>query len=143
AVVEAGRWPETAIVVRAGAAIASLGVLLSLIAGISRTMFAMARNRDLPRALEVVHARFEVPHRAIIATGVLAAIVTALSQLAGAISFSSFAVLIYYAIAHAAALTLGPSERRGPRLFAALGLVACAAIVLRLAWRLIAARFGA
>ena len=47
--VEAGRLAWLAPVVRVGAAIASLGVLLSLIVGVSRTMFAMASNRDLPR----------------------------------------------------------------------------------------------
>ena len=35
--------------VRVGAAVASLGVLLSLLAGMSRTTFAMAGNRELPR----------------------------------------------------------------------------------------------
>jgi len=41
--------------VRAGAALASLGVLLSLIVGVSRTAFAMADNRDLPHFLAAVH----------------------------------------------------------------------------------------
>jgi basic amino acid/polyamine antiporter, APA family len=35
-------------VVRIGAALASLGALLALIAGIGRTSLAMARHRDLP-----------------------------------------------------------------------------------------------
>src|SRR5262249_37078590 len=67
-------------VVRAGAAIASLGVLLSLIAGVSRTMFAMAANRDLPAALATVHARYRVPHRAVLAVGAIVAAVTAVAD---------------------------------------------------------------
>ena len=47
--VEAAGFDALAPVVRIGAAVASLSVLLSLLAGVSRTMFAMARERDLPR----------------------------------------------------------------------------------------------
>ena len=44
-------------VVRVGAAVASLGALLALIAGVGRTALAMARNGDLPRPLASVDAR--------------------------------------------------------------------------------------
>ena len=49
--------------------VAALGVLLSLMAGVSRTAFAMAANRDLPRALDAVHAVHKVPHRTELAGG--------------------------------------------------------------------------
>ena len=53
-----GRRPgRVAPVVRAGAAVAALGVLLSLLAGVSRTALAMARDCDLPRALAAVSRR--------------------------------------------------------------------------------------
>ena len=45
-------------VVRVGAAAASLGALLALIAGVSRTAFAMSREGDLPRFLDRVHPRW-------------------------------------------------------------------------------------
>ncbi len=51
-------------VVRLGAALASAGALLALIAGLGRTGLAMARERDLPGWLDAVHPRFRVPHRA-------------------------------------------------------------------------------
>ena len=54
-------------VVRVGAALASLGALLALIAGIGRTSLAMARGGDLPRWLAAVHPRYQVPHRAEVA----------------------------------------------------------------------------
>lgn len=41
--------------VRIGGAVASLGALLALFAGIGRTALAMARNGDLPRPLAAVH----------------------------------------------------------------------------------------
>src|SRR5207237_655809 len=48
AVVLSGSLEGFAPVVQVGAAVASLGVLLSLLAGVSRTVFAMAANRHLP-----------------------------------------------------------------------------------------------
>jgi APA family basic amino acid/polyamine antiporter len=119
-------------VVRLGAAVASLGALLSLIAGISRTAFAMAERRDLPVGLAVVHARYRVPHRADLAVGVLASLLVAVADLRGAIGFSSFAVLVYYAIANASAWTLAPTERRWPRWLGGLGLVGCLVLALAL-----------
>ena len=49
--------------VRAGAAIAALGSLLSLILGVSRTTLAMARDEHLPHRLASIHPRFAAPHR--------------------------------------------------------------------------------
>src|SRR4051794_28069504 len=51
-------------VVRVGGAVAALGSLLALLLGVSRTTFAMARDRYLPRGLAAVHPRFGVPYRA-------------------------------------------------------------------------------
>ena len=93
--------------VRVGAAVAALGSLLALILGVSRTTLAMARDRHLPRALAAVHPRFGSPHRAELVVGLVVAVVAALVDVRGAIGFSSFAVLLYYAIANASALTLG------------------------------------
>jgi APA family basic amino acid/polyamine antiporter len=42
-----------------------------------------------------------------------------------AIGFSSFAVLIYYAVANASAFTLGPDEGRPHRAIPLLGLLGC------------------
>nr|WP_308190182.1 amino acid permease [Amycolatopsis sp. GM8] len=113
-------------VVRAGAAIAALGSLLALVLGVSRTTFAMARDGHLPRALATVHPRFGVPHRAELAVGVVVAILVLFTDLRGAIGFSSFAVLTYYAIANASAWTL----RRG--VVPALGLVGCVVLAFSL-----------
>ena len=110
-------WLEP--VVRVGAAVAALGSLLSLILGISRTGLAMARDGHLPSALAAVHPRFAVPHRAEVTVGVIVAVVAALADVRSAIGFSSFAVLVYYAIANASAWTLGR------RLIPVVGLAGC------------------
>src|SRR5262249_48949285 len=85
AALEAAGAGQLAPVVRAGAAIASAGVLLSLIVGISRTSFAMASNGDLPRALAVVHPRYRVPHRAALVVGAIVAVAVALVDIRDAI----------------------------------------------------------
>ena len=117
--VRAAGAPRFEPVVRVGAAVAALGSLLSLILGVSRTTLAMARDRHLPAALAAVHPRFGVPHRAEIAVGAVVAGLTAVADLRGVIGFSSFAVLVYYAIANASAWTLGR------RLIPAAGLAGC------------------
>jgi APA family basic amino acid/polyamine antiporter len=123
--VGAGRLAELEPVVRVGAAVASLGVLLSLQAGLSRTGFAMAANHDLPRALAAVHPRYRVPHRAELAVAALVAVALLAVDLRGAIGFSSTLVLVYYAVTNAAAWTLGAPGRRWPRWRAAAGLAGC------------------
>ena len=104
--VAAAGFPGFEPVVRVGAAVAALGSLLALILGVSRTTLAMARDRHLPDVLAAVHPRFDSPYRAEIAVGAVVATVAALADVREAIGFSSFAVLLYYAIANASALTL-------------------------------------
>jgi APA family basic amino acid/polyamine antiporter len=131
-VVEAGSWAWAEPVVRIGATVASLGVLLSLLVGVSRTTFAMAAERDLPGWLDAVHPHRRVPHRAEVGVAAIVIVVVLLADLRGAIGFSSFAVLTYYAVANASAWTLAPHERRWPRPLAALGLCGCAVLALSL-----------
>lgn len=106
AVVQSGRWAVLAPAVQVGAAAASAGVLLSLMAGIGRTTLAMARDGELPAGLAAVHPRFRVPHRAELLLGAIVVAIVLAADVRDAIGFSSFAVLVYYAIANTAALTL-------------------------------------
>ena len=50
----------------------------------------------------------------------------------GAIGFSSFGVLVYYAIANAAAFTQPEPERRWPRGLNVIGFVGCLTLVATL-----------
>ena len=132
AAVQAAGSGAIAPVVRIGGALASLGALLALIAGIGRTTLAMARNRDLPGWLAAVHPRFRVPHHAELALAVLVCALVLTTDLRGVIGFSSFAVLIYYAIANAAAFTQPSPDRRWPRALNVLGAGGCAVLVVTL-----------
>jgi APA family basic amino acid/polyamine antiporter len=125
AAVEAGRLHAAAPLVQVGAAAATLGSLLALLLGVSRTTFAMARDRHLPGLLDAVSGRFGVPQRAEVAVGAVVIVLLAAVDLRGAIGFSSAGVLVYYAIANASALTLGPGEHPLPRGLPLLGLGGC------------------
>jgi APA family basic amino acid/polyamine antiporter len=118
--------------VRVGAVVASLGSLLALIAGVGRTTLAMAREGDMPAVLSAVDPRHSVPHRAEIAIAAAVTVLVLVTDLRGAIGFSSFGVLIYYAIANAAAYSQPSSERRWPRALNVLGLAGCLVLVATL-----------
>ena len=111
---------------------ASLGVLLSAMAGVGRTTLAMARDRELPGVLAAVHPRFAVPHRAELVLGAVVIVVVSLADIRGAIGFSSAGVLVYYAIANASAWTLPGRARRWRRPVAALGIAGCLLLVATL-----------
>ena len=123
-------WAEP--LVRVGAAVASLGALLALIAGIGRTGLAMARNGDLPRWLASVDPRASVPDHAELAVAIAVGALVLTTDLRGAIGFSSFGVLTYYAIANASAFTQTEADRRWPRALNVLGLVGCLVLVATL-----------
>jgi APA family basic amino acid/polyamine antiporter len=130
--VEAGRLHALAPLVQVGGATASLGALLALLLGVSRTTLAMARDRHLPAALAAVHPRFGIPHRAELAVGAVALVLVLTIDLRSAIGFSSFGVLVYYAIANASAATLAADERRPPRWVPVVGVLGCAALAVNL-----------
>lgn len=132
AAVGAAGFPGIEPVVRAGAVLATFGVLLSLLAGVSRTVFAMASAGDLPRPLAAVHPRFRVPHRAEVAVAAVVVVTVTVTDVRDAIGFSSFAVLVYYALTNLSALRLGPPQRRYPRALGVAGVVGCVALAAML-----------
>lgn len=125
-------------IVRCGAVAASLGALLALIAGVSRTMLAMARERDLPSPFATVDERHQVPAAAEIAVGVVVVLLVLLADLRGALGFSSFGVLTYYFVTNASAFRQPCEQRRWPRAFNILGMAGCAVLVATLPWQAVA-----
>ena len=125
---------ELAPVVRVAAGIAALGALLGGILGVSRTTLAMARDRHLPARLAAVHPTSRTPFVAEICVGVLVAAIVLVADVRQAIGFSSFAVLVYYLIANAAALRLGRRHRRLPAWVPVLGGIGCVVVAVSLPW---------
>jgi APA family basic amino acid/polyamine antiporter len=92
----------------------------------------MARNADLPRPLASIDPRFHVPRRAELAVAAAVTVLVLTVDLRGAIGFSSFGVLTYYAIANASAWTQPGEWRRWPRALNAIGLAGCLVLVATL-----------
>ena len=132
AATDAGSWSGLTPVVRVGAAIASAGALLALIAGVGRTTFAMSSEGDLPRFLNKVHPTYKVPHHAELAVAAVVIVLVSLTDLTSVLGFSSFCVLFYYAVTNASAWTLSPTQRRWPRALSALGFIGCITLAVTL-----------
>ena len=126
-----------AVVLGAGA-LACLGSLMGILAGLSRTGLAMARERDLPGPLSTIAARTRTPVVAEAVTA-LAAIAAALLLPAGSlVAFSSTCVLTYYAVAHVSAIRMrrhGAVRMWLPAWLPWAGAAACLLVVLTLPWQ--------
>ena len=85
----------------------------------------MARERDLPSVLASVDPRHAVRDKAQVVIGVAVVALVLAADLRGAIGFSSFGVLVYYAVANLSALRQPAEQRRWPRPLQVLGLVGC------------------
>jgi basic amino acid/polyamine antiporter, APA family len=123
-------WAWAPPVARIGAAAASLGALLALVAGVGRTALAMGRHGDLPQWLAAVHPRFRVPHHAEVAVAVAVCVLVVTVDLRGAIGFSAFGVLVYYLVANMSAFTQTEQHRRYPRALQVVGVLGCALLAL-------------
>jgi len=120
--------------VRVAATAASGGALLALMAGVGRTIFAMAREHDLPGVFTAIHPRYSVPHKAEIALAGMIVVAVLTLDLRGAIGFSGFGVLIYYLVANLSAWTQDREYRLYPRALQAFGALGCATLAVMLPW---------
>jgi len=117
--------PVVANLLALGAMTAMLGVLLNLVLGLSRVIFAMGRKADLPEFFAKIERRNHAPVLAILASGVVILGLVLLKDIKTAWSFSAFTVLIYYAITNLSALNLPRGKRLYPRALAWIGLFGC------------------
>jgi APA family basic amino acid/polyamine antiporter len=131
-VVESGRLDALAPLVDVGAGIAALGVLLNLIPGVSRVTLAMARERELPPWFAHVDERRSLPLRAELTVAAVVVLLLVVLDLRSAIGISGVAVLTYYAVTNASALTLRREQRRWPAAIAVVGLIGCVVLVASL-----------
>ncbi len=106
-----------------GAAVATLSVLLSDLLSSSRTVFAMARNGDLPDPLS--HLRGYNPVNSSLATSVIVLALVITGNIVQIAAFTSLTILIYYAITNLSSLRLPSDKRLYPRVVSIAGLVSC------------------
>jgi APA family basic amino acid/polyamine antiporter len=122
-------------VVALGAMTAMLGVLLNLILGLSRVLLAMGRRDDMPPAVARLNRSHTTPYVAVTVVGLAVAGLAAIGSVKTTWTFSAFTVLIYYAITNLAALRLGETDRRYPRVLAWCGLAACLFLASWVDWQ--------
>lgn len=115
-------------VVVAIAAAASLGSLLSLLAGISRTAEAMAADGELPKIVALRSKRAKSPWVAELLILVVATPLLLMGDLTWAIGVSSVCVLLYYAIANLAAFRQLASKQVPQKALALVGVLLCLGI---------------
>jgi len=109
------------------AAVAALGSLLALLAGMSRTAATMAQDGELPRVF-ATKSRNGSPWLVELFIAMIAIILASSGSFYLTIGLSSFAVLIYYAIANLAAYRQPHREARRSKVWNILGLLFCLAI---------------
>lgn len=126
------RFAAAAPLVQAGAAAACLGALLALITGVGRTTLAMARERDLPGPLARVGGARTVPFVAELAVAAVVILLLLTTNVMTVVGFSSFGVLMYYAVANASAFTLTTHPGYAPRWLNAAGFLGCVVLAFTL-----------
>ena len=112
-------------VVSFGGLVATASVLLTAVLGVSRMAFSMARRRDLPESLRLLHGRFGTPYVSIWIVGFVMALLVLFVDLTGVVVVSTFALLFWYVLVNLSALRLKCEKRLCPRLLPALGLCTC------------------
>ena len=123
-------WVVTMVVV--GSVLAAGAVLWSLIAGVGRTVFAMASRGDAPRFFAAAGRRSRIPIRAEVAAALATTMLVIAGGLTLALAVSATMILTYYSIAHVSALRMarmGGSPSLAGWVAAVLGLVGCVGLV--------------
>jgi amino acid transporter len=124
---------------RAGGAIISAGVVVSIIGNLnviilagSRLPFAMSERGELPRIISATHRRFCTPHVAILVTSALALVLTLWSTFSKQVNLSVIARLISYSVTCAALLVFRRKQETPRAMFKAPAGVAVAIAALLL-----------
>jgi APA family basic amino acid/polyamine antiporter len=110
------------------AALAALGSMLALLAGVSRTAAVMAEDHEMPKFFKTRN-RWGSPWAAEILIAAAAMLLVSLGSISWVIGFSSFSVLLYYAVGHLSSLRQPTVERIMPKWLNYLGGLLCLILV--------------
>lgn len=94
------------LVVAVGAITATASVLLIQMLGLSRTIYAMSINNQLPPFLSTIHPRFRTPYRAEILMGIVMAVAAFFLDAKSVVALTSLGILSYYALINLAAVRM-------------------------------------
>ena len=132
--------PWASVVVSIGAMAGITSVLLVLLLGQPRILFAMSRDGLLPPLLAKVHSRFGTPHVTTIGTGVVVATAAAFTPIDGSSQLCSIGTWFAFIVVCAGVIVLRYVRPDLPRPFKtplfpvlpAVGIVACAVLMANL-----------
>ena len=132
--------PWASALVSVGAIAGITSVLLVLMLGQPRILFAMSRDGLLPGFLAHVHPRFRTPHRTTVFTGVVVAVAAGLMRLDTAAELCSIGTLLAFIIVSAGVIVLRYTRQDLKRPFRvpffpvtpALGILLCAYLMYNL-----------
>ena len=116
--------PAIGVFVGLGAMVAMLGVLLNLILGLSRVLFAMGQNNEMPSFVGKLSPQSNPNLAILVVAGIILGLMC-LGDVKATWSFSAFTVLLYYSMTNICALRLPPEKRLYPKALAWVGLVGC------------------
>ena len=134
--------PWASVVVSIGAMAGITSVLLVLLLGQPRILFAMSRDGLLPPHLAKVHPRFGTPYVTTIGTGLIVATGAALTPIDVSSALCSIGTLFAFVVVCAGVIVLRYVRPELPRPFKtplfpvlpAAGIVACAVLMANLPW---------
>jgi len=123
----------------ATALVVAISVTPPMVTGVSRVLYAMALNGELPRGLACVHVRYRVPHVALLASGALSIVVALYfaSQFDTLTSMVNFGALTAFIAVNASVIALFAVRRRSGRwlpdlVSPGLGIAALLAVILQM-----------
>ena len=120
-------------IVAVGALTATSSVLMIQMLGLSRTIYAMSANRQLPTFLSVLHPRFRTPYKAELILGSLMALGAMVLDLNSVITLTSLGILGYYCLINMSAIRIRWQEPDGRGVGMAvpiLGFLSCASLII-------------
>ncbi|WP_375394270.1 amino acid permease [uncultured Sphingomonas sp.] len=139
------QWAWFAQIIKAGAIIGLTSVVLVLMYGQTRIFYTMARDGLLPRVFATVHQKFKTPWVNTLAVGVITAFAAGFFDINVLGDMTSVGTLAAFAIVCLSVIWLRRTHPEIPRGFKvplypvlpALGIVACAALILTVEWRVL------
>lgn len=100
-----------------GAVFSTISALNAVIIGSSRVAFAMGREGQLPGPLGQIHHRFGTPFRAILASGVIMVVATALAPISVVGNLASLFTLLGFVVVNLAVIQLRRTQQNLSRPF--------------------------
>jgi APA family basic amino acid/polyamine antiporter len=129
-------FPGSRAIVAVGASCVLFGVVGDLVVELSRVLWIMGRQRDLPQAFaRVDRTRIFPPVAVASAAGVVGSMVLA-NDVESIWTFASFAFLLHCTITNFAAFQLTDPVRSLPRWVSLLGVALCFLLIFWLEWRI-------